>query len=480
MLRLFQRDLAGSESTGVCGRREILRLGGLATLGISLPQWLNRSAHAKQTTAEPPKLAGGGKARGVILVYLFGGPSQLETFDLKPEAPEDFRGEFKPIATTIPGISICEHFPLLAGQADKFALIRSMHHEHPRHGWGLYHMFTGRKHSRPDLDAPPTPDDHPGLGAMVAYALKNDRGLPPAVTLPRWNKFNDLPDIYAGERAGFLGKAYDPWLVNGNPQNLEFDTDGLNLPAGVTFDRLAERRQLLTSLDRELAALADRAEGVRHDVLFSQAMALITSPPARAAFDLNQEPGVLRDRYGRHPFGQGCLLARRLIEAGTALVTVNWHNDGSDVKSPFWDTHRDNFSSLKTRLMPPTDQGLSALLEDLAGRGLLDSTLVVVMGEFGRTPRIGRIVMNSATDATGRDHWPHAYSVLMAGGGIRGGQVYGASDDRGAYVERDPVTPPQLVSTILWALGINGSHEISDRLGRPQTLAADFPVTGLF
>jgi hypothetical protein len=471
MLRLLQ-PLTGV-SSGVT-RRELLRVGSLGSLGVSLPQLLaGRSGLAAETAPVA-------RAKACIFVFLFGGPSQLETFDLKPHAPSGFRGDFSPIPTNVPGIEISEHLPLLAGQADKFTIVRSMTHEHPRHGWGLYFTFTGQRHSRPDLDAPPTPDDHPGLGSMVSYAAHKQRDMPPAITLPRWNRFLDLPADYAGEKAGFLGSAFDPWLVKAPPPKYEYEVNGIELPGGLTFGRLAGRRELLNTLDRRIATLGNSPVGTQHDALYQQALSLVTSEKARGAFDLNRESDSLRDRYGRHPLGQGLLLARRLVEAGTTLVTVNWHDDGSDVKSPFWDTHRDNFNSLKTKLMPPADRGLAALLADLADRGLLDSTLVVVAGEFGRTPRIGRVVMNAATDATGRDHWPHAYSILLAGGGVRGGHIHGASDDRAAYVTRDPVTPPDLVATILWSLGIDLSTTLRNRLNRPQPLVTGSPVEAVF
>lgn len=458
-------------------RRQLLRVGGLTFAGISLPDVLR---------ATNSQGAGSSKTNSCIVVFLFGGPSQLETFDMKPNAPGDFRGEFQAISTNVAGIDISEHLPLLSRQADKFALIRSMHHEHPRHGWGLYHAFTGKRHSRPDLDAPPTPDDDPGLGALVNYTMPPQGGLPSAITLPRWNKFNDLPDEYAGEKAGYLGKTFDPWLVAADPNSPNFEISGIDLPAGLTLDRFSERNSLRQSLEGLLERIQDDAlvlqnpSSMRHDALYQQALSLVTSQSAKQAFDLNRESTKLRDEYGRHPMGQGLLLARRLVEAGTRLVTVNWHNDQSDVKSPFWDTHRDNFRTLKEGLLPPTDRALATLLNDLNQRGMLDSTMVVVMGEFGRTPRIGRVVMNAATDATGRDHWPHAYSVLIAGGGVRGGQVYGASDDRAAFVARDPVSPPDLVATILESLGIDRSTRLADRLRRPQILCQGEPITALF
>lgn len=470
---MFRINSGIARVCGGCTRRDILQVGALGSLGLTLPSVLG----AREIQAKDPPTR---RADACILVYLFGGPSHIDTFDMKPDAPSDFRGEFAPIASNVPGISLCEHFPALAKQTDQFTVIRSMNHLHPRHGYGLYYMFTGRPHARPDLDAPPTPDDFPNVGSVVAKVRGPRTAFPPAVTLPRWNRFLDVPNDYAGETAGFLGHTYDPWLIKAEPNSTEFEVSGIDLPENVSLGRLGERRQLLESLDRQVAHLGQSAQAEQYDSLYRQAFALVTSPKARAAFRLEQEKAALRDRYGRHPFGQGLLLARRLVEAGTCLVTVNWHNDGSDVKSPFWDTHKDNFNTLKKRLIPPVDQGLSALLADLASRGLLERTLVVVMGEFGRTPKIGRVVMNAATNSSGRDHWPHAYSVLMAGGGVRGGQVYGASDKRAAYVTDDPVSPPDLVATILWALGIDPAGTITDRLGRPHRLSEGQPVVGIF
>jgi hypothetical protein len=453
-------------------RREVLRLGGLSALGVALPELLRTpAAHASG------RLPGFGQARSCLLIYLFGGPSQIDIWDLKPEAPELFRGEFRPIETNAAGVRFCEHLPRLAAQADKFCLIRSMRHEHPRHGWGLYYMLTGRKHNRPDLDAPPTPDDFPGLGALVNKLGPGHDGGPAAITLPRWNRFNDVPNDYAGEKAGFLGSSYDPWLLRARDGGTTFGPQDLELPEGVAVGRLAERRSLLEAVDRRLGRLGEA--GQTRDALVRQAYALLGSERVRRAFRVEEEPAPVRDRYGRHPFGQGLLLARRLIEAGTRLVQVNWHDDGRDVKSPFWDTHKDNFNTLKHALLPPLDCSLSALLEDLAARGLLDETLVLVMGEFGRTPRIGQVVMNGATDARGRDHWPHAYSVLAAGGGVQGGSIYGATDARGAHVTDRPVSPPDLQATVLHLLGIDPRATITDRRGRTHEASTGTPVIGL-
>lgn len=455
-------------------RRELLRLGGLSALGLSLPSLL-----ADQPAAAA-SLPGFGRAKSCLLIYLFGGPSQIDLWDMKPTAPERFRGEFRPIETSTPGITICEHLPRLARQSDKYCLLRSMHHEHPRHGWGLYYMFTGRKHNRPDLDAPPTPDDFPGIGALVNRLGKaSDEDGPAAITLPRWNRFNDVPNDYAGEKAGFLGPAFDPWLVRASSADGQsFEVPSLELPPELSFGRLVERRDLLGLLDRRLGALGE--SGRARESLINQAYALLGSPRARRAFALDEEAPSVRDRYGRHPFGQGLLLARRLIEAGTRLVQVNWHDDGSDVKSPFWDTHRDIFPSLEDKLLPPFDEGFAALLDDMDARGLLDETLVLVTGEFGRTPRVGQVIMNAATNSNGRDHWPHAYTVLAAGAGVEGGSVYGATDNRAAFVIDKPVSPPDLHATVLHLLGIDPGSPITDRRGRTQRASLGTPVLGLF
>ena len=250
------------------------------------------------------------------------------------------------------------------------------------------------------------------------------------------------------------------------------------LPVEVPPGRLSDRKQLLAAVERRIGQWGEISAA--HDTMNARAYEMLSSQAVRTAFDLGQEPDKVRARYGRHPLGQALLLARRLVQAGTSLIQVNWHNDGSNVKSPFWDTHKDNFARLKRDLLPPVDAGLSAFLDDLKGRGLLETTLVLVMGEFGRTPRIGQVIMNAATDKAGRDHWPHAYTVLAAGGGIRGGQVYGASDNRAAYVLDAPVSPPDLQATVLHALGIPPASLITDRQGRPHAASAGTPVTGLF
>jgi hypothetical protein len=261
-------------------RRDLLQIGGLAALGLELPPLLPR-ANAKHTHAAF------GRARSCIVIFLFGGPSQIDTFDLKPTAPAEFRGEFKPIATNVPGMQICEHLPQLARQADKYCLIRSMNHPHPRHGWGLYYMLTGRRHNRPDLDAPPTLDDFPGLGALVSKLGKPRRGLPPAVTLPRWNRFLDLPNDYAGEKAGFLGSGHDPWLVKAARDGQSFSLEELALPIEVSPGRLADRWHLLGAVEKRIANWGE--VGAEHDTRHARAYDLLSSRAVRTAFDLNLE-----------------------------------------------------------------------------------------------------------------------------------------------------------------------------------------------
>jgi hypothetical protein len=323
-------------------------------------------------------------------------------------------------------------------------------------------MLTGRRHDRPDLDAPPTPDDFPGLGALVNRLAPRGSGLPAAVTFPRWNRFNDLPNDYAGERAGFLGSGFDPWLIRS--RNREDLVPSLAIDLDVPVARLEERETLRSKVDAAIARWSD--SDAHHEAIHRKAHRLACSKATRAAFDLASETAALREAYGPHPIGQGLLLARRLVEAGITLIQVNWHDDGSDVKSPFWDTHKDNFNTLRNKLLPPVDAGLSTLLADLDARGLLDSTLVLVMGEFGRTPRIGQVVMNAATDAAGRDHWPHAYTVLAAGAGLPRGGVHGATDARAGEVVDGPIAPPDLHATVLHLLGIPPESTVRDRRGR--------------
>jgi hypothetical protein len=409
---------------------------------------------------------GFGRAKSCIVVFMWGGPSQLDTWDPKPEAPIEIRGSFKAIATKVPGISISEHFPLLAARTDRLTIIRSMTHDDPAHLSSAHRTLTGHLAPKPFSDADgPGPNDSPHLGALVGRFRPRaaDGALPAAVTMPWTVAHPAAPGGRApGQDAGWLGKAHEPFRIEGDPNAPGFQVEGLSLPTGVDSERFARRRGLLSAQTAPEPAIP-------WDTFQTRALDTLTSARTRFAFDVEKEPPKLRDKYGRHIHGQCLLLARRLVEFGVPLVTVNWHDDGQN----FWDTHGENFHHLKNRLMPPADQGFAALLDDLEARGMLDSTLVVWVGEFGRTPR-------TTNGGTGREHWPRCYSAVLAGGGIRGGQVFGASDRWAAYPARDPVSPDDLGATILYALGIDPRQQLKDALGRPMPINLGQPLTGLF
>jgi Protein of unknown function (DUF1501) len=445
-------------------RRGALRAGTLALTGLGLPTLLR--AREPGTTAGT---SGFGRAKSCILVFMWGGPSQLDTWDPKPEAPHDIRGPFRPIATSVPGTLISEHFPHLARQVHRLAIIRSMSHDDGAHLSTAHRLLTGHVAPTPYSDAAgPSARDWPHLGAIVSKLRPTAGAVPTAVNMP-WSVMHPAaPGGRApGQDAGWLGKAFEPFHLDADPGATGFQVEGLGLAAGVSPGRLTGRRALL----ERLAGAIGRAETASAPWSHYQQRALdgLASAEARGAFDIDREDPRLRDRYGRNTHGQCLLLARRLVEAGVGLVTVNWHNDGQF----FWDTHGDNFNQLKTRLMPPADQGLSTLLEDLASRGLLEETLVVWVGEFGRTPRI-----NQAN--SGREHWPRCYSAVLAGAGVRGGAVFGASDRWAAYPASDPVSPDDLGATILHALGVPPDTIVRDNLERPLRINDGAPLLPLF
>ncbi len=458
-------------------RRDILRVGatGLLGLHVGLPQ-LVRAALA----ARP-------RARSLILFALEGGPSHLDLWDLKPDAPESIRGEFRPIDTTVPGVQFCEHLPRLAQQAHHLAIVRSVHHTIGDHNAGYYFAATGRDPSVGGrLIVSPARDNFPPIPAVLAKFRPTGRPLPDSVQLPDWMSNNG--SFLPGQDAGFLGAEFDP-LVGGDPSRPGYQVPGLTLPQGLSLDRVRGRRALLDLLDQSLGE-GEAVEGL--DAHFRKAYTLISSPEARRAFDLSQEPDSVRERYGLDPdnprkqearqfgglphLGQCLLLARRLVEAGVRVVTVC---TGARYDQT-WDTHRQHFPLLKRSILPMFDRGFSALLEDLHQRGLLDETLVVAMGEFGRTPRIGQITSSAGADKNGRDHWPGCYSVLLAGGGVPGGTVVGASDAFGAYPARDPVTPHDLAATVYEAMGLPADTMLHDPAqDRPHVLSTGTPIRAL-
>jgi hypothetical protein len=454
-------------AVGQWNRRQVLQAGGLGLLGLSLAElW---AARAQAATAAQQS-AGFGRAKACIFLFMWGGPSQLDTFDMKPDAPEEIRGPFRPISTRVAGVQICQHFARLSALTDKLAIVRSLNHTDPAHLSSGHATVTGHWAPKINSDADgPSQRDTPHLGAMLARLRQASGTLPPFVTLPWLAYHPSAPGGQApGQHGGWLGHKYDPMLVGGDPSQAGWKVEALGLADGISHQRIDSRRQLLSEIDLQ------RAEIDSADVtgLKQKAFGLLASPDARRAFDLADEPDGVRERYGRNIHGQCVLLARRLVERGVPLVSVNWHNDGRN----FWDTHGNNFSRLKRDLIPPADGALSALVEDLDARGMLDETIVAWVGEFGRKPRIDA---RNAADG-GRDHWPYCYSGLLAGGGIRGGAVYGASDKHAAYPADSPASPLDYAATILHALGIAEDTVIADRVGRPMRVYGGRAIAELF
>jgi hypothetical protein len=436
-----------------CTRRDWLRLGGLGAFGLSLPHLLRAGA---PRSGRPP-------ARSCVLFLLHGGPSQLDTWDMKPSAPAEVRGEFRPIATSVPGLHICEHLPRLARVAHLFRVVRSMTHTAINHNTATYTVTTGQPPPRDLIAFTPSENDFPHLGAQLTHKAPVRGSLPTAVSLP--DPISDGPYPTPGQNGGFLGAGAAPFRVLGDPDDDSFRVDGL----ADDPERLGDRRALLRALDNRLGRLASDPAVERLDQHQRRALALLTSGEARRAFDIGREPDLVRRRYGRHKYGQSLLLARRLVEAGVRLVTVYW---GGKVNNPdpHWDTHFNNNRRLKEELLPPFDQCFPAFLEDLQARGLLESTLVIATGEFGRTPRFGQFTGNGVNE-TGRDHWASCYSLLLAGGPAGGGRVLGKSDRIAAYPADDPYTPQDLCATVLRALGVNPADEVRDAFGRTVPLS---------
>ncbi len=442
-------------------RREFLRVGGLGLAGLTLPGLL--AAQARGQGAPRPR------AKSVIQLFMWGGPSQHETFDPKPNAPDAIRGQFRPIATRVPGIRISEHLPRMARMADRYAIVRSLTHTGVNHSTSAYHMLTGHIHFNPGTLRLPTPNDYPHVGCAAAQFGRQPRDLPAYVSLP--SLLLDGGGEVPGQGPGFLGQRHAPFLVQGDPTRADFSIETLHLPADQNPARLQGRKSLQAALDREGDRLARLPAARNLTGHYERAFRFLQSPAARRAFHLAAEPARLRERYGHHPFAQSCLLARRLVEAGVPLVTVYW-NSPALTTNQSWDTHGDSFNRLQNHLLPPFDQAMTAFLEDLSSRGLLDETLIVWMGEFGRTPRINR--------TAGRDHWGFCQSILLAGAGVRGGQVYGSSDAHAAYAAELPVSPDDLAATVFDVLGIRLDQEMHDAQGRPLSLCTGRPILGLF
>jgi hypothetical protein len=459
-------------------RRELLRAGSIGLFGMSLPGLLGGRSVAAAATGGPLAVGGSfGRARSCILLFMWGGPAHQDTWDLKPEAPVEIRGEFRPISTSVPGIQIVEHLPQLARRADKLAIIRSMTHTDVDHTSSTHYLLTGQPPPRgSDLRA-----DWPHLGAVLSRIGRGQGPMPPFVSMrPRLE--NDVPRFVEqshGQFAGWLGQRFDPLTIDADPARDNYRVgDFLPLPE-LSTRRLDDRQRLLAEIERQRLSLEEHAGPGAMDAHYRRAFDLLDSAVGPDAFDLSREPQALRDRYGRNPHGQSVLQARRLIERGVPLVTVFWPNDGIKNVSVYWDTHSRNFIDLKERLCPAADQAFSALLDDLESRGLLDETLVVWTGEFGRTPRVGQRNSDAGAGRDGRDHWPNCFTTVLAGGGVQGGTVYGSSDRHAAYPASDALHPVDLVATLYHALGVPAHLELKDSQGRPLVVCPGEPVLSL-
>jgi hypothetical protein len=466
-------------------RRTAIQAGAIGLLGLGA----NHVSALRAASAGPAT----SKPKSVIYIFLSGGLSQLDSFDLKPDAPDAIRGEFQPIATRTTGVQICEHLPRLAERSDRWALVRSLTHPSNDHSQGHLIMLTGQSKLPPAFDpVQPKPSDWPSIAA-VAGAVTQPRGnLPPAVVLPE-RLVHRTGRVIPGQFGGLMGERRDPWFVEScrfnaqsygawpeygfhfergaeNPAGLAFDAPQLSLPEGLTGPRFQQRLDLLAYIDRQRGALERAAENADFDRHRQNAISLLADPRVYRAFDVVHADERTLDRYGRNVFGWSLLMAGRLVEAGVNLVQVNLGNNET------WDTHQSMFPILKNYLLPPTDRALAALLDDLESSGLLESTLVVMAGEFGRTPKLSTL---PGAKLAGRDHWGAVQTVFFAGGGVRGGTVIGASDKTGGFPAANPQRPENMAATIYRALGIPATAAWHDDVDRPHQIYHDEPVAGL-
>jgi hypothetical protein len=462
-------------------RRDFLTAGSLPLFGLALPNVLRMESHAKAAPKPDAKHTSGfGKAKSVVLLYLQGSPSHIDTWDPKPDAPEGIRGEFKPIQTSVPGTRLTEVLPKLARQAHLFTLIRTLSVKPQglaNHGASIYMLMTGAgplNFSATGLSVPPSRQDLPSVGAIASRYKPAEPGRLGFVSV--CGPIIEGAVTGVGQSAGILGAAHDPFQMYQDPQQ-RLNVDSLVLPPDVDLGRMKARIDL-----RSARTALEWAAGF--DSHYDTAFALLGSTTTAKAFKLEDEPRQVRDRYGRTKWGQSVLLARRLVEAGTRFVQVNWPSGSDTEPAPgpdgSWDTHRNNFPMLKNWRCPVFDQTASALIEDLDARGLLETTLVVMVGEFGRSPKIGAPTTNNVGPG-GRDHWPSCYTCLIAGGGVKPGQVYGESDKTGAYPQKNPAHPFDLIATLYHALGIDPATQYRDSLDRPRGLVEyGGPILGLF
>lgn len=431
-------------------RRGFLKCGmlGTAGVGLSLPQLLASDAVARPN--------GKVLADNCIMLFLDGGPSHLDMWDMKPDAPDGIRGEFQPISTSLPGYQVSEHMPKLSQHMHRATVVRSMHHTvNNSHGAAVYTALTG--HDRGEAGGLANPSDHPHMGAVLAKLRPTPAEVLSHVHLPYITQEGAGNPPQPGFFGGFMGRSYDPLFVLKDPNAADFRVPELSLEGDISAGRLTQRRELFDTIGAKLPKQANRSAASEMTVMQSRAMDLLSSERAQRAFRLNEESDADRERYGRNIYGQSTLLARRLIEAGTRIVTISWAPDANAT----WDTHGSNFVSLKTKLLPQLDAACSSLVTDLAARGMLERTIVAVFGDFGRTPRI------NANNA-GRDHWNYCYSLMMIGGGFKPGLIYGTSDATGAFPASNPLVPGDILCTMYSALGIDPQAELYDQLHRPH------------
>lgn len=466
--------MRGQLNTGWTRRACLQALGGL---------WIGLRSTPARSNEATASLPGFGRAKSVIFLVANGGQSQLDTWDPKPEAPTEIRGAFSSIETAVPGTRICEHLPRMAAIADKYAIVRTMCHEDLDHGSALYLTLTGRYHARRSSNPPPQPNDWPMHGAIVKRIRGVQTSLDAAVTV---NGPAQIPiNIGPGQSAGLLGTDFDPLLlgdVTAQPTVLP----GLSALPALNAARRHRRDDLLRSLEHTEANRAPAPAYSHYDVLSNRARDLLDRPEVCHALDIDREPESLRSRYGLDRSGQACLLARRLVEASVPWITVFWNHSGrgqdlapQSTTEYGWDTHNDIFVAMRDRLLPRFDQSVSALLNDLDERGLLDETLVVVAGEFGRAPLVA-LEKNFVGESPGRKHWGFCYSIVLAGAGVVPGQVIGSSDSRGAYPITEPYGPWDLAATMYSAMGIDPSGHFTDRLNRPLTLTEGRVMSALY
>jgi hypothetical protein len=436
-------------------RRELLQVGYSSALGLGCSALVGRNGSA----AETARTANGRRAKSVIVVFLTGAASHIDLFDPKPDAPAETRGEFAAIATQTPGIQLGEHLPKLAARSDKLAIVRSMSHGENNHLLATHQVLTGYAIPGGIFDQVASRNDYPCYAGALDYLRARHDGVPNGVTLPTF--LVEGPLTWPGQHAGFLGQRHDPWHIRQDPNDPKFQVDILRLADGVSSDRLRQRESLRSDVNRSREPNGTTAD--RHEFLIqqSQALEMLTSGQIARAFDIHREPAENRDRYGRHMFGQSLLLARRLVQAGVPIVQCNMGRVQN------WDTHSNNFGRLKNELLPPLDKGVAALLDDLASTGMLNETLVVMFGEFGRTPKISTL---PGQKSAGRDHWAPVFSAVFAGAGVRGGQTLGKSDAIGAYPVSTKYAPADLAATIYDSLGIPPDAELHDKQKRPVAL----------